>query len=257
MNIGVIGYGMVGKAITRAFRELNHIVLVNDINYDFQTLKEVVDTSELIFLCVPTPPASDGSCDTSIVEEVLDKISKYEYKGVVAIKSTVIPGTTDRFQKWYKNLVLCHVPEFLREKYGYEDFTLNHNNLVVGSSSEEVANLVIKAHGHYPKNVTLVKPVESELIKYFSNTFKAYKTLFACSFGSLCDSLGVDYGNVLKGYLKENVSEDKYLKYSPEFKGYGGACLPKDVNALAKFIENNTLNIDTFNFLKQENSKYC
>lgn len=257
MKIGVIGYGMVGKSIVKAFRELEHTVLVHDINYDLNSFEEVTSTSELIFVCVPTPPDSEGSCDISIVEGVIGKINDSSYKGVVAIKSTVVPGTTNRLQEKYPDLEICHVPEFLREKYGYEDFTEKHNNLVIGTNNKSVSDIVVEAHRHYPKNYTIVTPIEAELIKYFSNTFKAYKALFACSFGTLCDNLGADYDRVLTGYLNENVGEGRYLKYSTEFKGYGGACLPKDVNALANFIESLNLPVETFKFLKEENNKYC
>jgi UDP-glucose 6-dehydrogenase len=109
MNVGVIGYGMVGTAITKAFKELNHSVYVYDIKIPESSLEGTLD-SDIIYICVPTKQNKDGSCDVSIVEQIIRKLSEYEYKGTVAIKSTTQPGTTTKLQEEYKDLKLAHVP---------------------------------------------------------------------------------------------------------------------------------------------------
>ena len=76
----------------------------------------------MVFLCVPSPPREDGSCDTTIVEQTVESLSKMEYKGIVAVKSTVLPGTTETLQKRHTNLRMCFVPEFLRERCALADF---------------------------------------------------------------------------------------------------------------------------------------
>lgn len=256
MTVGVIGFGMVGKAISRAFKDLGHSVYVYDKAIRIHKLEDVIRLSKVVFVCVPTPIGENGECNTQAVRDVLNKLNDGKYKGVVAIKSTVEPGTTQAFQNKFKELTICHVPEFLREKYGYEDFTTNHSNLVIGAESKEVADKVIAVHGDYPQNITIVSPIEAELIKYFSNTFKAYKTVFACTFGTMCDKLGADYSKVLEGYIKEGVTEEKYLKYNSVFKSFGGSCLPKDVSAMSSFSSKNNFNLELFDFLIKENSKF-
>lgn len=256
MTVGVIGFGMVGKAISRAFKELDHKVLIYDKYAKFSKLINLVDSCRIIFVCVPTPIGPEGECDLNAVKDVLNQLKSNEYKGVVAVKSTIEPGTTEKLFKKYPRLRICHVPEFLREKYGYEDFTLHHNNLVIGTEDKEIAGLVQQVHGHYPKNVTIVTPTEAELIKYFSNTFKAYKTVFACTFGTICDKLGADYSKVLEGYINEGVQEKSYLKYNEVFKGFGGACLPKDVNAMKYFVDQADFDLQLFKFLIEENKKF-
>ena len=82
--------------------------------------------AEIVFVCVPTPQAADGSCDTSIIESVIQELNLYDYKGVVAIRSTVVPGFTQRMIETYKNLTICFVPEFLRERCAADDFINNH-----------------------------------------------------------------------------------------------------------------------------------
>jgi|TARA_B110000259_G_scaffold188005_1_gene244428 UDPglucose 6-dehydrogenase len=255
MKIGVIGYGMVGTAITKAFRELDHSVYVYDINIPESSLEETLD-SNIIYICVPTKQNKDGSCDVSIVEEIISKLAEYEYDGTVAIKSTTQPGTTTKLQDRFKKLKLAHVPEFLRERCGYEDFTENHNVLIVGTTHKSAYLDVVNSHGHYPKTVTQVKPSESELAKYYSNSYKALRTIFSTTYGEISNHLGVDYKNVLNAFLLENVGEEEYLGYSTEFKGFGGSCLPKDVSALSSFVEKEKLNLNIFKFIIDENKKF-
>ena len=250
MNIGIIGIGVVGSAIQEGFERLEHNVKVHDIKLK-TSINDVLDT-ELLYLCLPTNSKDDGSCNTDIIIEVLTTLTELKYSGTVAVKSTVVPGTYDKLIKVFDKEYLCLVPEFLREKYAVVDFIWNHDVLVIGSESSNVIDLVVKSHGHYPKEVKVVTPYECEFVKYFSNSFKAYKTVFANSFGKLCDKYNVDYNNVLDAYRAEAVKETAYLKYFKQ--GFGGMCLPKDVKAINKLAEDT--NIDTFNFIIEENKKF-
>jgi UDPglucose 6-dehydrogenase len=250
MKIGIIGIGVVGSAIKVGFEKLNHIVKVHDTKLN-TSLRDVLDT-EILYLCLPTNSKEDGSCNTDIIVEVLDNLSDLQYEGTVAVKSTIVPGTFSKLLTFFDKKRLCLVPEFLREKHAIEDFIWNHNVLVIGSEYTNAIDLVIKSHGHYPKEVKVVTPHECEFVKYFSNSFKAYKTVFANSFGKLCDKHNVDYSKVLEVYKAEEVKETAYLKYFDE--GFGGMCLPKDVNAINKLTEGT--NISTFDFILNENKKF-
>lgn len=255
MKIGVIGYGMVGSAITQAFRDQQHIVNIFDIKLPETKIEDTID-SDIIYVCVPTKQNVDGSCDLSIVENIIAKLNDLKYLGTIAIKSTVEPGTTAYLQSKYNELTLAHVPEFLRERCGYEDFTENHNVLIVGTDNPKAFADVTQSHYPYPKNVIQVKSSESELAKYFSNSYKALRTVFSSSFGRMSEHLNVDYNRVLQAFLLEDIKSDEYLKYSPEFKGFGGSCLPKDVSALNYFCKNEGLDLDVFGFTIQENNKF-
>jgi len=250
MKIGIIGIGVVGSAIKVGFEKLNHIVKVHDTKLN-TSLRDVLDT-EILYLCLPTNSKEDGSCNTDIIVEVLDNLSDLQYEGTVAVKSTIVPGTFSKLLTFFDKKRLCLVPEFLREKHAIEDFIWNHNVLVIGSEYTNAIDLVIKSHGHYPKEVKVITPHECEFVKYFSNSFKAYKTVFANSFGKLCDKHNVDYSKVLEVYKAEEVKETAYLKYFDE--GFGGMCLPKDVNAINKLTEGT--NISTFDFILNENKKF-
>jgi len=255
MKIGVIGYGMVGTAITKAFKKLGHKVYVHDIKLPDTSLAASLDSS-LVYICVQTKQNKDGSCDTTIVRELVQSISEYGYKGTVAIKSTTEPGTTSKLQEEYRNLRIAHVPEFLRERCGYEDFTENHNVLIVGTLNTKSFRDIVRSHGHYPKTVIQVKPTESELSKYYSNSYKALRTIFSTTYGEISKHLGVDYNNVLNAFLLENVEAEEYLGYNEKFKGFGGSCLPKDVSALNHFVEKEKLGLDIFKFIINENKKF-
>ena len=91
MEIGVVGKGVVGSAVFNGLVKIGNKVIVHDkLDTDISDLADV----EIIFICVPTPSNDDGSCNIKIVKDVVEEISRMQYKGVVAIKSTVEPGTT-------------------------------------------------------------------------------------------------------------------------------------------------------------------
>lgn len=248
MKIGIVGEGVVGSAIHRGFKELGHTVFVHDKKYS-TSLFDLKNT-EIIFVCVPTPVGRDNSCDTSAVKTVVNDLMNIGYSGIVAIKSTIIPGTLNTLN--FDKSRLCHVPEFLREATAYEDFVYRHNVLIIGSPNQKVTDTVISAHGSLPKETLILTPEESEFVKYFSNVFKAYKTVFANSFGKLCSEFNVDYKKILRAYELEGVKETDYLKF---IGPYGGMCLPKDVLALQKLTEILLPEVSTFNFIHKENEK--
>ena len=87
MNVGIVGLGVVGSAVRYGLEKLGHNVVGHDISLN-TNIEDLVD-AEIVFLCVPTPPSEDGSCDTSIVQNVIEDLHKLDYSGVIAIKSTV------------------------------------------------------------------------------------------------------------------------------------------------------------------------
>ena len=108
MQIGIIGLGLVGSAIRYGFEKLGHTISFHDIKYE-TSIKDVTK-SNVCFLCVPTPSLDNGQCDVSIVENTVSHLNDLDYDGVVAIKSTVEPGTTKRLKEMYPKLKICFVP---------------------------------------------------------------------------------------------------------------------------------------------------
>lgn len=254
MKIGIIGLGVVGSAIRYGFEKLGHQVEGHDIMLD-TSLEDVLDT-EVCYICVPTPSDQEGACDVTIVKEVVASLNSHHYRGVVAVKSTVKPGTTQELIEGYPDLRVCFVPEFLRERCAETDFTENHDLCIVGTSNYETFNLIKSSHGKYPKEMRMLRPTEAELCKYFNNTFNATLITFANSFFEICKSLDANYTAIKDCVVMIDHIPDKYLDCNDSFRGFGGMCLPKDTKALNKLCEDEELDVDFFNMLLGENLKY-
>jgi UDPglucose 6-dehydrogenase len=234
MNIGVIGKGFVGSAVFEGLGQLDNIMSFHDPKYD--TCIEDIKDTEIVFICVPTDMRDNGTCDTSVVELVLENLTNIKYCGSVAIKSTVIPGTTKKLQKQFQKLNLCCVPEFLRERSALTDFILEHDVLVIGTNDNKISKRVIKAYGNLPKQVRVVSPTEAELCKYFNNVFNALRVTFANGFYDICRNLDADYQKIYDAMIQRNNIDGHYLRASKSMRGFGGYCLPKDTSAFAKLV---------------------
>jgi len=236
MKIGIIGVGNVGSAVRHGLTRIGHEVSIFDVKMPETALAHVLP-SDIAFVCVPTPQAADGTCDVSIVERVVDDLAKNQYRGLVTIKSTVEPGTTDRLQKKHTSLRFAFCPEFLRERAMYIDFVENHDVLIAGVYNESDAELLKEAHGSLPKQYAVVTPLEAEFAKYFSNVFNALRIVFANQFYDVCKAAGADYNKVKNAIVKHRNIHDVYLDCNENFRGFGGACLPKDSSAFAKYAK--------------------
>ena len=255
MQIGIVGLGVVGTACKNGFEKIGHEVVYHEITH-YTRIQDVSDT-EVCFICVPTPSDKEGACDISIVESVINDLNIMNYKGIVAIKSTIVPGTVKLFREKYQNLRIHFVPEFLRERCAYEDFVYNNSVLVVGTDSDQVYNKVIESHGILPTHKVKLKIIEAELMKYFSNTYKAMRIIFANSFYRLAKHFGGNYNAIKDAFLFHAVEEGHYLRVDKDFGyGYGGMCLPKDTKAMKSLVEEEGLDLNVFNFLEEENEKF-
>ena len=242
MNIGIIGQGFVGTAVNDGFSK-HYKIETYDIVKDStcSSLKELHGKSNIIFLCLPTPMEKEGKCHLGIIEPVLNEINDLGKK-IIVVKSTIPPGTTERWNKKYDNLDIVFNPEFLTEANSIEDFK-NQNRIIVGGprpSSTKVARLFRKA---FPK-VPIIKTnsTYAETVKYVTNCFLATKVSFANEIYQLCEHLDIDYDKVI-----EYSKFDERLGYShwdvPGPDGdFGGHCFPKDMNALIHL--GNTLGLD-------------
>jgi UDPglucose 6-dehydrogenase len=237
MKIGIVGKGTVGSAVFEGLEYLGHTMTFFDPKHEGSTLNDVLDT-DVVFISVPTEQSANGDCDTTIVDRVVGELATANYCGLVAIKSTVIPGTTDRLQRQYPALRMSMVPEFLRAKHALSDFVDNHDLLVVGTYTKEDADLVVELHGSFPAAVARVTPTEAEVIKYFNNVHHAMSVTFANITYDVCEQLGANYINVYKAITKRECFNPAYLMANKNMRGYGGHCLPKDTSAWNNLIKN-------------------
>lgn len=255
MKVGVIGKGFVGTAVYEGLGQIDNDMSFHDPKHG--TKLEDIRHTDVVFVCVPTDMNEDGTCDTSIVEQVLtDLYVDISYEGVVAIKSTVIPGTTEAFQSQFPYLSIVCVPEFLRERSATTDFVLEHDVLIIGSDKVGPAKVVRDAHGNIPKTMRMMAPIEAELAKYFNNVYNAARITFANGFYEVCDNLGADYQKIYDAMVQRSNIDGHYLRASKSMRGFGGYCLPKDSAAFAAMVNDMELAPSIFSAIVEDNKLY-
>jgi len=251
MNIGIVGLGYVGTAIKSGFEK--HYELETYDKYDEKKstcdLADLVEKCKVIFVCVPTPMNTDGSCHTDIVEGVIKDIDKWCYaywgnydldkntidnKPIVVIKSTVPPGTTDRLHRKYKSVDVIFNPEFLTEANFLEDFK-NQTRIILGGTRKGT-NILRQVYSKVFPHATIVKTGSktAEMVKYFINSFLGTKVSFANEMKQICDKIDIDYDKVVEYATYDGrLGKSHWAVPGPDGDyGFGGHCLPKDISAI-------------------------
>ena len=241
-KIGIIGCGFVGSSLREGLKDSNEINVFDKYNEELSTvasLQELVDVSDIVFVCLPTPMKRTGECDTTLVEETVHSVAGMsgDTRKVVVIKSTVPPGTTKRLQQSTKgNCSVIFNPEFLTEANHIEDFKNQKRIILGGDGCKEALNQVKSMYMKQFPTVpyVLCGSLEAELTKYFCNCFLATKVSFANEMKQFCDALGADYERVVESSVYDDrVGKSHLAVPGPDGRrGFGGSCFPKDVNAL-------------------------
>jgi len=231
-KIGVIGNGVVGSIVLRGFEERGMEIFVYDkLSEKSRNSLEELMRANFIFICVPTPTRENG-IDLSALDDTFSVLE--DYKGIIIIKSTVVPGTSEKYHKKYPQLKITNNPEFLRESSAYQDF-INQDRIIIGSflpqEGKQVAQLYRNAG--FSCEIFETSPEVAEAIKFFTNTFLPTKVIFANEFKSYCDVKGINYEDVIKGVTLDKRIGSTHLQVTQE-GGYSGMCFPKDVKNLIK-----------------------
>lgn len=238
INLGIIGYGFVGQAVANGFQVASggkDNIIWYDKYKDGSSLKEVIDKSEFIFVCLPTPmKQSESGIDLSIFEEMIPQITKYAdgTDKIIVIKSTITPGTTVKFEKLFPKSKFCFNPEFLTEANFLDDF-INAERTVIGSNNDLVLRrMAVIFKQRFPKSkMFLTDPTSAETVKYFANAFLSLKVTFANYFYDYCQKLGIKYEEVKKMAAADHRIRDYHLEVTT-LRGFGGKCFPKDLVAI-------------------------
>jgi len=271
-NIGIIGVGVVGNAIKTILEEFHLSVKIYDKYKKIgNNINELLDCY-MIFLCLPTLFITDNTSrntttqhyDKSELYQVIEDLSLLEYEGIIVIKSTIEPGTTECLQLKYKNLILIHNPEFLSAKTASMDFKYQ-NHIIIGyplldtlQDKNKILPLIDFYKTYFPKaRLSITTSNESEMAKITCNSFYACKIQFFTEIKLFCDKFNISYDNVKSLIIKNGWINPMHLDI-PGHDGhisFGGACLPKDIQCLNSLLEQNHIDNEVINAVVKENKK--
>ncbi len=249
-TVGIIGQGFVGGALASAFSNHYKVYTYDKILTDLSTHKSVFSLSracELLFVCVPTPMREDGSCDISIVKEVVQEACSTGRQNIIAIKSTIPPNTTKLLQELCQDSQIVFNPEFLLERNAEQDF-LNTSRVILGGPRPATTRLKQFYSKVFPNaHVIKTDSTVAEMVKYLTNSFLAVKVSFANEMHAICESLGVDYDKVTEYALHDDrLGSTHWSVPGPDgHYGFGGSCFPKDINALMHLAQTMCIKANT------------
>ena len=299
IKIGIIGTGFVGLSFAAALGSKGYEVLAIDSDQDKvkkiskgstpfyepglsallqKALKRSLEVSsdtekavnecDLIFITVGTPTTSKGSINLNSLKAVAKTIgqtlSNSKNKPIIAIKSTVTPGTNHTIKqiiekeskkKSAKDFGIISNPEFLREGRAVDD-TFNPHIVVIGGEDNKTIKKVKKFYeGFYKSTVPYIttNTQTAEMIKYANNSFLATKISFINQIANICQTIpGTNVDDIANAIGIDPRIGSQFLKAGP---GYGGSCLPKDVKALISFSENQGQNPTLLKAVQTMNSQ--
>ncbi len=224
------------------------------------SLKDGVESSEIIFIAVGTPTGAEGEADLSMVKAVAKEIGKNMngYK-IIVDKSTVPVGTADIVSEIVKKETnhpfdVVSNPEFLKEGAAIDDF-MRPERVVIGVDSESAAETMKELYGPFVLNgnpIIVMSPRSAELAKYAANSFLATKISFANEIANLCDTVGASYEDVRRAIGTDSRIGNKFLYAGI---GYGGSCFPKDVRALLKTAKDYNVQMQVIQKVEEVNEK--
>lgn len=258
-NIGVIGYGFVGKAVEYGFKP-KHKILFYDKFIASSSLEDVVKNSDIIFICVPTPMTKNYSeIDLSIIDDVFKDAVNYSRilnrEPILVLKSTIVPGTTRALAKKYSWPKTLFNPEFLTEANYLDDF-VNADRIVIGGDDAGTRRQLVNLYRNSFPNTPLFEtdPTSAEMVKYMANTFLATKVVFANEIYDFCQKLGIDYPKVKQMVVADKRIYDSHLDVSDE-RGFGKKCFPKDTVAFLGLAKKMGVDLSVLKTAWQKNLK--
>jgi GDP-mannose 6-dehydrogenase len=217
-------------------RSAGHISATTDI-------AQAIKGSEISIIAVGTPSTDKGHLNLQYIFNVAENIGealKLKDKfHIIAIRSTIMPGTCDKFaaiverisgKKRNEGFAIVDNPEFLREGTAVQDY-YNPPLTLIGSDNKEAAEMVAELYRQLPGEIIIADLKVAEIMKYINNTYHALKISFGNEIGNICSELGIDSHKVMEIFCKDKQLNISPYYFKPGF-AYGGSCLPKDLKGL-------------------------
>ena len=226
--MGVVGCGVIGSSLANLLEDLGHEVK----RYDpAEGLLDDISTCNIIFICVPTK----ADMKFEDVKKAVFCTNLKNRKGIITIRSTLMPGMIDEFAKEY-NREFVYLPEFLRERSALED-EIKPDKVIIGTNKMETFRLFESIFEPIidTNKILMMKPVEAELVKVALNSLYTVKVVFGNELYDICKKYGADYYRLFEAFKVDKYINPMHL--DPLFDGYrgaGGKCLPKDIKFLIK-----------------------
>ncbi|MCR4280767.1 MAG: hypothetical protein NUV88_00320 [Candidatus Kaiserbacteria bacterium] len=237
--IGFIGQGFVGKNYADDMERRGYATIRYALEEPYRSNKEKIKEADIVFVCVPTPTNPKGF-DSSIVEAGVGLAGKGK---IAVIKSTLLPGTTERVQKKYPDRIVLCSPEFLSVATAAWDAAHPFSNIVgLPVDNAKYRAAAEKVHSVLPQvpfSVT-TKSVEAEIIKYAHNGSGYVQVILFNIMYDLAEKMGADWDVIQRAIEADPMVSNRYAKpLHKSGRGAGGFCFIKDFAALRTLYEKN------------------
>jgi len=236
-TIAMIGYGCVGRATAEAFHSKSiKVIGIDPVIYPKSKIENAL-AAGIAMICVPTPMFdSSGRQDVTVVMNVVKELSRIEYKGLIVVKSTVLPTFVMQLLEDFAHLRIVTNPEFLTERFAKSDAE-KPTTVVIGGPDKEVRYLrdfYVRLDMIASDNIWTCSAPVAMLYKYIYNVLGAVTISVMNEFKLLHDKLGLDHWDHIHGFMdRELIFDERTHVPGPDGKlGFGGKCFPKDINAI-------------------------
>jgi UDPglucose 6-dehydrogenase len=255
MRVGIAGYGVIGQATASVFSDM----VVYDPPQGYPDPKPLAECG-VVFVCVPTP-TKDGKQDLSIVQQCLKDLAAVLPEGhIVALRSTVLPGTNRQLQKEHPRLVLASNPEFLRSHRAMDDMREPYR-IVIGADDPRARRALVAAYDESlvrpaSRHYVLTSTTTAELIKYAANCYLATKISYFNEMYDVCRALDADYETLRHALgLDPRIAPGEETMINPRNRGFDDECLPKDLSAFIAFLRDNNFPATMFQGTEEVNNQ--
>ncbi len=254
-RISIIGTGFVGAAVARYFQSKNIQTGLFDPPKGLNDASVLRD-ADVIFVAVPTPYYPDTGFDDSFLRDALQSIPAPGK--IVVLKSTILPGTTDKLQTLFPEHRILINPEFLTEtRVDYDMQEPNRQILGYTTESRRDAEMVLDLlpRARFEK---IVHARVAEIVKCLTNSFYALKVAYANQMYDLSQSMGIDYEHVKECiYAEPWLGNMHWEIFHKGYRGYGGKCIPKDMRSTIQLGNQLDVNLSLLKQAEEYNNRLC